>query len=175
MVEIVLLELLLVLALLDDLKAYRVRNTITLPFILIGAAMNLCINGINSLHTVAIGILIPIICLMPLFSLKMLGAGDIKLFSAIGAIMGHRFVLSSMAFSFLAGGVIALLIMLIRKNLRQRFTYLFQYLIYCFITFSIKPYASIDFVNKDTVTKDISGKFPFAIAVACGTVISLLI
>ena len=110
----------------------------------------------------------------PFYSLKMLGAGDIKLFSAISAIMGHRFVLLSMVFSFLVGGVIALLIMLIRKT-SKTFRILISISKNCFITFSIQSYTSIGSESKDAVTEDVSGRFPFAIAVSFGNCYSSLI
>ncbi len=174
LVGTVLLLLLLVFALFSDIKTYKIKNTIILPFILIGIIINLCVYGVERLHTVIIGIIIPIICLVPLYSLKMLGGGDIKLFSAIGAIMGHKFVISAIGFSFLSGGIIALIIMLIRKNFKKRFVYLYQYLKNCFMTLSIQPYTYINFGSKNAITEDNSGRFPFAIAVAFGTVIALL-
>jgi prepilin peptidase CpaA len=175
LVETILLTSLLILASISDIRTYKIKNIITLPYVLAGMIINIYINGVNNLLTFAIDILIPIICLIPFYSLKMLGAGNIKLFSAISAIMGHRFVLLSMVFSFLVGGVIALLIMLIRKNFKKRFAYLFQYLKNCFITFSIQSYTSIGSESKDAVTEDVSGRFPFAIAVSLGTAIALLI
>ncbi|NSW90186.1 MAG: prepilin peptidase [Firmicutes bacterium] len=159
--------LLLGLALLSDIKTYKIKNAVTLPFIFMGTVTNIYLNGINGLFTSIMGILIPIIFLTPLYALRMLGAGDIKLFSAIGAVMGNRFILYSMAFSFLEGGVIALFLMLSRKNFKQRFVYFFQYLKHCFLTLSFQPYIS--FENKD----DING-FPFALAVVCGSITAYL-
>ena len=158
---------LLGLALLSDIKTYKVKNAVTLSFIFIGAITNLCRDGTGGLFISLIGILIPVILFAPLYALRMLGAGDIKLFSAIGAVMGIRFISCVMAFSFLSGGVIALLLMLARRNFRQRFSYFFQYLKHCYLTRSFQPYTS--FENRDGVNG-----FPFALAVACGSIIAYL-
>jgi len=188
--------ILIFLSLLNDIKTYKIKNIIVLPFILVGIITNLYFYHLNGFFISLSGILIPAVFLIPLYCLKMFGAGDVKLFSAIGSIMGLEFTLKTMAASFLAGGFIALLIMFIRKNLLQRFSYFYQFLKHCFLTLSFHPYlnaASVD-SNKDPNTKinnknsykDFSpngkilskkphgndtSKFPFTIAVACGFII----
>ena len=110
---------------------------------------------------------LPAIILFALFALTMLGAGDIKLFCAAGSIAGVVFILYGMAYSFLAGGAIAIALMIIRGNFRQRAKYLLSYLKTCLLTLSIKPYS--DFDNKDD-----GAKFRFSYAIACGIALQML-
>lgn len=156
------------LALISDAKTYKIKNTILYPFVLIGLATGFLSEGIDGVIRSLLAAVLPVLALIILYFLRMLGAGDIKLFSAIGAIMGIKFVLYAMAYSFLSGGVIALVIMGLRKNGLERLKHLLNYIKTCFITFSIHPYT--DFENKTD-----GAKFPFSYAVACGTLISALL
>ncbi len=162
------LALLLILALISDIKTYKIKNNIVYPFIIIGFITNLYLGGLDGLISSFKGMMIPIIILIIFFVLRMLGAGDIKLFSAIGAIMGIEFVLISIIYSFLAGGAIALLLIILRRNGIERLKHLFMYLKSCIITFSLLPYA--DFNDKSD-----GGKFRFAFAVVCGVAINLFL
>ena len=162
------LIILLILALIGDMQGYKIKNIIVYPFILIGIMTNVYLDGLNGLVFSLKGIVVPVLLLIILFVLRMLGAGDIKLFSAIGGIMGLQFVLRTILYSFLAGGAIALLLIILRKNGIKRFKHLFTYLKSCFITLSILPYT--DFNDKGD-----GGKFRFAFAVVSGVGINLFI
>jgi prepilin peptidase CpaA len=151
----------------SDIETYKIKNIIVYPFIIIGIITNLYLDGIGGLFFSLKGVIIPIFLLNILFILRMLGAGDIKLFSAIGAIMGGKFVLYTILYSFLCGGFIALLLIIIRKNAMERFKELYIYLKNSFITSSILPYT--DFKDKSD-----GGKFRFTMAVTCGICISLI-
>lgn len=126
-----------------------------------GVGLGLWQNGLKGGAMAIVGMLIPILILLPLFALRMLGAGDIKLFASVGAIMGSRFVLNAMIYSFLSGGLMALLLMILRKNGRERLRHLATYMKTCFLTLSLQPYT--DFNDKSD-----GAKFRFSYAIACG-------
>jgi len=111
--------------------------------------------------------MVPVLILFVFYALRMLGAGDIKLFSAIGAIMGTKFVLYAIAFSFMAGGVIALIILSVNRGWKNRMLYLFNYLKCCFLANSFLPYS--DFEEKND-----GSKFHFTFAITIGVIISLI-
>lgn len=164
--KLILLGLLLVLAVISDIKTRKIKNIIVYPFILIGLIIGLCESGIKGILEASWGMLIPIFLLFPLFLLRMLGAGDIKCFSAVGAIMGGRFAFDSIIFSFLAGGVFALIIMIVNKNAVQRFKHFISYLKSCLLTFSVSEYD--DF-------KTGKGVFRFSFAIVLGVVVQFII
>lgn len=132
---------------------------------LAGIATNTIFFGVNGFIFSITGCLVPVLLLIIFFALRMLGAGDIKLFAAIGSIMGLEFVLYNMAYSFLAGGVIALGILTVNRNGAQRFRHLWRYLKSCFLTLSLQPYTNFE-------DKSDRAKFRFSYAVACGTAFS---
>ncbi len=160
--------ILITLSLISDIKTYKIKNTIVFPFMIIGLFINIFYDGYKGTMNAVLGIIIPVLLLIILYALRMLGAGDIKLFSAIGAIMGIQNVLINMVYSFLSGGVIALGIICLHNNGKQRLHHLLHYFKSCFLTVSFQPY--IDFQDK----KD-GAKFHFSFAIATGTLITLII
>ena len=155
------LILLLLLAVISDRRTYKIKNSLHGVFILIGVGLELWQNGLKGGSIAVVAMIIPILILFPLFALRMLGAGDIKLFASIGAIMGSGFVLNAMVYSFLSGGLMALLLMILRKNGRERLRHLIAYMKTCFLTLSLQPYT--DFNDKSD-----GAKFRFSYAIACG-------
>jgi prepilin peptidase CpaA len=165
--KIVLLFMFLFVALYSDTKMRKIKNNLIITFVFSGILINIGEQGWAGLLLSLKGIVLPIFLLILFFKLKMLGAGDIKLFSGIGAYMGPVFLLEAMLYSFLAGGIIATFLIIIRKNARQRFTYLFTYIKTCFISFSLLPYGRSGNNN--------GAKFPFAWAVISGVGLQLLL
>ena len=162
------LILLVILAVLSDLKTYKIKNLIVFPFILLGLTINFLFDGLIGAEFSFLGIIIPFVLLFPFFALRMMGAGDIKLFCGIGSIMGIKFVLYTIVYSFLSGGFIALALIMIRKNSKQRLIQLFQYFNISMSTFSFLPYN--DFENKSD-----GSKFHFSLAIACGALFTVLL
>ena len=164
----VILALLLTIAAISDIRTYRVHNLTVALGLAAGLALNLAGGGLEGLAWSLLAAIIPAVLLFALFALRMLGAGDIKLFCAVGSVMGVKFVLYAMAFSFLAGGVMALGIMLVRGNIKQRLRHIATYLKTCFLTRTFMPYT--DFSNKSD-----GGKFHFSLAIAAGCLLQILV
>lgn len=160
--------ILIILSLISDIRTYKIKNKIVFPFMIIGFLTNFFLDGFSGLVFSFKGFIAPIVILMIFFALRMIGAGDIKLFSAIGAIFGIEFAIYNIVYSFLAGGVIAILLLAVNKNGIKRLRYLFKYLKACFISASLLPYT--DFQDKSD-----KAKFHFAYAIAVGTFVQLII
>jgi prepilin peptidase CpaA len=157
---------LLAASLASDIRTKKIKNIIVLPAIIFGLVINAILSGRHGLLDSSLGIFLPVVLLFWLYALKMLGAGDIKLFCASGAIMGLDFVIRSMVFSFLAGGIIALAIMIARRNVKERVRHLASYIKHSFLTMSLKPY-------NDSINASPSSGFRFSYAVAAGTIICI--
>lgn len=87
-----------------------------------------------------IGMCIPIAALFFLFLIHALGAGDIKLFSIIGAFVGAEKVAFYMLAAFTVGAIIAIYKLIRYKNFQKRFAYLIQYIRVLCIQHTIIPY-----------------------------------
>lgn len=94
-------------ALVTDLKDYRIPNWLVCIGAATGIYVSIMFHGIHDgfRHSLQ-GMLIPTV-LVILYLLKSLGAGDIKLFSAIGTFVGTD-IGQIIFISFIAGGVLAI-------------------------------------------------------------------
>lgn len=117
MVNYIVLVCLIILAVVSDIKDSKIRNIYVIPSLLLGVIINTYLHGFQGLKSSLLGIAVPILLLFVLFCLKLIGAGDIKLFSAIGALMGHKFLLYAMAYSFIFAGILSVFHLLLNKNI----------------------------------------------------------
>ncbi len=83
---------------------------------------------------------VPIILLYLLFQMRVLGAGDIKLFSMIGSLLTIWELFRCMVYGFLAAGAGAVLFLAADKRRWQRMQYGGRYLFEFLRTRQIKPY-----------------------------------
>jgi len=167
LVRYALLTALVAAALVTDIRTNRIPNALTVPAMGAGLMLNVFTAGTSGLRDSLLGWAVPMGLLFFFYATKMLGAGDIKLFSAVGALMGLSFSLWTMAFSFLAGGLMSLVLILARRNARARITHFCQYLKTCAIQLTLVPYRQPGHLQKDAL-------FPFAWAVAAGVAAAVL-
>lgn len=164
----VIVSVLLLLALASDLKTYKIKNSITYSFMLAGLTVNFVGGGAGGLVFSLQGMILPAAVLFVLYVMKVLGAGDIKLLSAVGAVMGAGFVMHATACSFICGGIIALGLILARQNGAERFKYVLLYVKSCFLTMNLLQYEDLE-------DRQRSGKFHFSIAIASGTAAAFIV
>ena len=119
----------------------------------------------NPYHYYIIGCLIPFFLLILLYGIRVLGAGDIKLFMVIGLFLGKVEILHVIAWSFLFGGIYALIKMIRRNNFRQRFTYLFSYVKRVAVNGKAEAYVTGSWEEEGTL------HFSFCILLGCLPVI----
>jgi prepilin peptidase CpaA len=129
-IKLICLVLLLFYALKDDLLFYKIGNRIIATGILVGVGFQICELGWTSILTMLGGIFIPIFILFPLFLFKVLGAGDIKLFSVVGSFFGLQFVLKTIFISFVIGAIMSLYHLIKHNLMFQRLHYLVGYIQY---------------------------------------------
>ena len=156
----------LTIAVITDVQCYKVKNSMIIIFLIAGVALHVSSMDYHDLSIGIIGLFAPFIVLLPLYMLKMLGAGDIKLFCSIGFLLGIKDVLYSIMYSYLFGLVIAVFIMLTRDNFAARFKKLFTYLKCSILTMSLLPYDDLN-IQSD-------GRMHFTIPMAMGTIAVIL-
>lgn len=86
------------------------------------------------------GAVLPVAILFPLFLFKMIGTGDIKVFSVLGSGLGDKLILQSMILSLFLAGVIAFPVLIFRCDWKERFRYFFSYVEHFLQTKSYEPY-----------------------------------
>lgn len=119
---------LLLLAVIMDLKSYKISNYLILTGVFTGFIFHLFEHGRAGISLCFFGMIVPIVILFPLFIIKALGAGDIKLFSVIGSYMGIIYVFKSIAAAFIIGAVMSLIYLIRYRQVFYRFHSLFCYI-----------------------------------------------
>lgn len=156
----------LTIAVITDVRCYKVKNLMIIIFLIAGGTFHISSISNHDLYISILGLFAPFIVLLPLYILKMLGAGDIKLFCSIGFLLGIKDVLYSIMYSYLFGLVLAVFIMLTRDNFAARFKKFFIYLKCSILTRSILPY--------DDLSIQSDGRMHFTIPIAMGTIAVIL-
>ena len=164
-IRLVLVVAFVVAAAVFDVRAHRIPNWL----VLLGAIT--CIAGQMiqpalldfGIGGAVKGIVVGFALLLPLYLLRATGAGDVKLMAMVGAYLGPWGVASAALLSFIAGGVLALVVVLAKGALGQLFanlrTMLFGTLLSAMTT------------GKTTITAPAAsvGKLPYGVAIAIGT------
>lgn len=119
MLRYIILLLLLIFSIISDIKYSRIHNIYVIPTAVIGLSINTFENGYQGFKSSLIGMLVPILLLWLLFYARLIGAGDVKLFSAIGALFGYKFIINCMAYSFVIAGVFSIIYLLKSKKSSQ--------------------------------------------------------
>lgn len=150
---------LVLLAVASDMRTKKIKNGLNFFFIFFGLVLNVYMTGFSGLIDSLAGIAAPLALLITLYAMGMLGAGDIKLFAAIGSITGLDFILATMVLSFLIGGFICLVLLIAKGYGRQRSEVFKTYLKTCLLSIKIHDY-------KEYSSPDGAGWFRFSLAVA---------
>lgn len=126
-----------------DLKCRKIPNRLTIPAMGAGLFLNLLLRGFGGVLSSLAGILAGFAFFL-LFVIGALKAGDVKLYMAVGAIGGWRFVLNTMALSVLAGGILSFGILICRKRGRMALRNVWNYLTNVIITRNFYRYEPLD-------------------------------
>lgn len=86
------------------------------------------------------GMILPLILLGWMFPFRLIGAGDIKLFCALGGIMGGEDILWCIGYAFLSGAAISLALLVSCGGLGERIRCLLEYFSAYLRTGIVKPY-----------------------------------
>lgn len=162
----ILTGLVVLVALYSDLRWRRVFNFITLPVMLTGLVLHTVDGGLAGLVFslkglgVGLGMLVFIA-----FLGKAMGGGDLKLFMAIGTLQGPGMLLWIICYSALAGGIIALLIAIIKGIAKESVRNVF---------FSIYERFALQ-TPMDMAQGNPKAKFPYVIAIFFGVLITSII
>lgn len=93
-----------------DVRTRRIPNLLTFGSAALAGVYALLTGGLNGLGLSAAGWAIGIALFLPMFLLRGMGAGDVKLLGAVGGWLGPIGVLYAALYSVVAGGVLALIV-----------------------------------------------------------------
>ena len=124
-----------------DLKRKKIPNGLLGLGCLAGIVFRFLRSGVTGLGQSLTGMALPIAILWLLFHLHMLGGGDLKLFAMVGAFTGPKASVKCVIVSFAVGAVIAVGLMIVRRNLRERLEQLLSYIKECIRNRSCEAYS----------------------------------
>ena len=160
MTEILLL-LILGMAIASDLRWRTIPNWLTGPSILAGLGFHTVMNQfagfVFSLEGAAVGLGLFVI----LYVCGWMGAGDVKLFAAVGSFLGPAQTISAAIVVALVGGLLALLVLGFHQGWRKTTLWLWSYLETIFLTRSAQGL---------TPEQGAVPKVPYAVAIGLGTI-----
>lgn len=136
-------------AMLMDLRTAKVDNGWILFSLAMGLLAKLLQKGLAGLAEAAAGVLLPLVLLGLLFFFHMMGAGDIKLFCALGSVMGACAILKCILVSLFLGAGISIAILISAGIISQRFHYFIRYIDETVKTGQIKPYSAKDITSPE--------------------------
>lgn len=154
------------LACVFDLRTRRIPNALTLSAAVAGLVFHVATSGLAGLPTAVGGWLLGLLLLLPYFALGGMGGGDVKLVAALGAWLGPQDTFWLTIYAGLAGGAIALVVIVARGYATRAITNVFSIFNYWF-------YAGIKPVPGMTLASSTSPRLAFAIPILVGTVVTL--
>jgi prepilin peptidase CpaA len=111
------LFLFLAAAFFTDIRSMRIPNGLNGAAVLTGLVLHAAFGGWRSLAESGLGVVAGFGVVLLLHFAGAVGAGDVKLFAAIGALSGASFTLSALAYSILYAGCFGLVLALFRRKL----------------------------------------------------------
>lgn len=130
-----------------DLRTRRIPNLLTVSAATVGLVLNLSRTGGAGAIASGAGLLTGLAVFLPFFVAGGFGAGDVKAMAAVGAFLGPKGALLAATWTLLVGGLGALLVLAVLRWKSAR--------------------------NDWRLLEAGRYRFPYGLAIACGTALSL--
>ncbi|MFC5648320.1 prepilin peptidase [Paenibacillus solisilvae] len=119
-ISILAASLLLVIAFIHDVRVMKIPNRLTISFIIAGIIYQSVVYGMSgSIHSF-LGAAAGFIPLLVLYALKGIGAGDVKLFAALGAWIGASLVVQVLIYAILYAGAAGVVLIFVNGSFGRR-------------------------------------------------------
>ncbi len=114
------LLLLLLYASYGDIRELRIPNWLCGLILILGLTWNSAVHSFSGFYNGLVGLMIGFVTFSIIRSITGMGAGDVKLMTAVGATVGFRASLSIVGYSIIISGSLAALYLILRKLLNAR-------------------------------------------------------
>lgn len=162
--NLIILSVFLIVVAFYDIRKNIIPNWLNVAGVLIGIGYNVATGQLNGFLFSMFGLIIGLGIMFILYVFKAIGAGDVKLFAAIGAITGTLFTLYSIMYTVIMAGFIAIIILLFTKTFLVNMTMAGLHILESIQKRSLTPL--------DEFKTNISNRFPFIYAVIPGVAIT---
>lgn len=150
------------IAALTDWREHKIYNKLLFPAFCIALLLQTIQGGLSGLTSSLIGAALGFALLLLPYLMGGIGAGDVKLLTVIGAFGGASFVFTSFLYGAVIGGLISVFLLARRNALGNTVKHFLHFL----------PFQKSQPLCENT-DNDCQEKFPYGIAIALGTLITL--
>jgi prepilin peptidase CpaA len=147
-------------AVIYDFASHRLPNYYLLLGLLIGFAWQAWAAGWGGVVSASAGLATGLALFLPIYALGGMAAGDVKLMAVVGSFLGAGGTFWAGALSLIAGAVLGILYLFFKGHLNR---------------FVIRYWAMAATRSRIAAEEGDAAlhRFPYAIAIACGTMLSL--
>ncbi|HMF55189.1 MAG TPA: A24 family peptidase [Pyrinomonadaceae bacterium] len=147
-----------------DVRYRRIPNAFVLATLISGLTLNAMSGGLHGTEKSIEGCVLAFILMFMLHVFGAMGAGDVKLFAAIGSVTGAELVLPTFLVVILTGGLLAIVSVIRAGAVRSTMQRVMQ------ILFGLLPGWPMP---RFTVPSDRRLTIPYGVAITFGSIISL--
>lgn len=151
-----------------DMHSRIIPNWLVVAGIVLGFGLNVYLYGWPGLLAASLGFALALLVYVPLFVLRAMGGGDVKLMAAVGALAGPKDWFTIFIFASVLGAVFAIGLLMARKSMGPVFANI-GHIIGNLVRFRA-PYADrpqLDISHPGATT------MPHGVAIAAGTLFFL--
>jgi prepilin peptidase CpaA len=149
-----------------DVRYRRIPNVFVLATLVCGLAINLFAGGLSGLAASAGGCLLAFGLMFVLHVFGAMGAGDVKLFAAVGAVFGSQLVVPTFMVVLLTGGALAVYTILRNGTALATLTRVLQIFVGLLPGWQMPRFE---------VPADRRHTLPYGVAITLGSLISLFV
>lgn len=147
-----------------DVRYRRIPNKLVLVTLLAGLSLNSFFWGWHGLASSLEGMVVAFGMMFVLHAIGTMGAGDVKLFAAVGSIVGIASVLQTLMVVALMGGLLAFGIMIYARRVGRTMMGVVQFF------YGLLPGQTVPRLE---VPPDGSNTLPYAIPICLGALVSV--
>jgi prepilin peptidase CpaA len=156
-------------AALIDVRTKRIPNFLTFGAAAAAAVYHFFLAGPSAFLTTSLaGWATGVALFLPMFLLRGMGAGDVKLLGAVGAWLGPKGAIWAALYSVLAGGVLAVIVGALHGYLGQAFRNLWALFAF-WRAVGVQPHPGL------TIDDAASPRLAYGVAIAAGTAATILL
>jgi prepilin peptidase CpaA len=146
-----------------DIRYRRIPNKLVLITLIGGLILNTILNGWNGLLMSLGGSALAFALMFVLHAFGTMGAGDVKLFAAVGSVVGVSHVLQTLLIVAMTGGVLAICKMIYARRVGRTMVGVMQFF------FGLLPGQTVPHFE----VTDQSNTLPYAIPICFGALVSV--
>jgi prepilin peptidase CpaA len=154
------------LACATDIRTRRIPNRLTLAAVCLALLWRVATGGVAAGAAGLAGCVLGLLLFLPLFIVRGLGGGDVKLLAALGAWVGAFLVTWTALYAALAGGLLALTLALWHGVMRRTISNVWLLLAHWRVA-GMGPVAGL------TLGDSRSLRMAYALPITCGLVVAL--